>query len=206
MRRLDLHQFKTVLMFALRLAMCAGVAASAPAGAEAPEEGEDNTMFWSMTLKMIRARFPTVARVSTDTLQSWLDESPQRENLLLFDVREPEEYAVSHLQGARPAPSKDEALKALQGAPSDQRIVLYCSVGYRSSELAQFLMKKGYTDVYNLEGSIFTWANEGRPVYRGKERVKVVHPYDKIWGQIVEEIAAKTVAGREPLDVEQPLS
>ena len=155
MRRLDLHQFKTVLMFALRLAMCAGVAASAPARADAPEEDEDNTMFWSMTLKMIRARFPTVARVSTDTLQSWLDESPQRENLLLFDVREPEEYAISHLQDARPAPSKDEALKALQETPADQRIVLYCSVGYRSSELAQFLLKKGYTEVYNLEGSIF---------------------------------------------------
>ena len=190
MRRLDLHQFKTVLMFALRLAICIGVTASTPAGAEAPA-GVDNTMFWSMTLKMIRARFPTVARVSTDTLQSWLDESPQRENLLLFDVREPEEYAVSHLQGARPAPSKDEALKALQGAPSDQRIVLYCSVGYRSSELAQFLMKKGYTDVYNLEGSIFTWANEGRPVYRGKERVKVVHPYDRIWGSLLKKSLRK---------------
>ena len=191
MRRLDLHQFKTVLMFALRLAICIGVTASTPAGAEAPEEGEDNTMFWSMTLKMIRARFPTVARVSTDTLQSWLDESPQRKNLLLFDVREPEEYAVSHLQGARPAPSKDEALKALQGTPSDQRIVLYCSVGYRSSELAQFLMKKGYTEVYNLEGSIFAWANEGRPVYRGKERVKVVHPYDRIWGSFLKKSLRK---------------
>ena len=191
MRRLDLHQFKTVLMFALRLAICIGVAASTPAGAEALEEDEDNTMFWSMTLKMIRARFPTVARVSTDTLQSWLDESPQRKNLLLFDVREPEEYAVSHLQGARPAPSKDEALKALQGVPSDQRIVLYCSVGYRSSELAQFLMKKGYTEVYNLEGSIFAWANEGRPVYRGNERVKVVHPYDKIWGSLLKKSLRK---------------
>ena len=191
MHRLDLHQFKTVLMFTLRLAICIGVAASAPACAEAPEEGEDNTMFWSMTLKMIRARFPTVARVSTDTLQSWLDESPQRENLLLFDVRESEEYAVSHLQGARPTPSKDEALKALQGAPSDQRIVLYCSVGYRSSELAQFLMKKGYTEVYNLEGSIFAWANEGRPVYRGNERVKVVHPYDRIWGRLLKKSLRK---------------
>ena len=191
MRRLDLHQFKTGLMFTLRLAICIGVAASAPACAEAPEEGEDNAMFWSMTLKMIRARFPTVARVSTDTLQSWLDESPQRKSLLLFDVREPEEYAVSHLQGARPAPSKDEALKALQGTPSDQRIVLYCSVGYRSSELAQFLMKKGFTEVYNLEGSIFAWANEGRPVYRGNELVKVVHPYDRIWGRLLKKSLRK---------------
>lgn len=185
MRRLNLHQFKTVLAFALRLAICTGVAASAQ------EESEDSTMPWSLTLKTIRTKFPTVAQVSTDTLQSWLEESPQRKNLLLLDVREPEEYAVSHLQDAQPAPSKDEALKALQGAPSDQRIVLYCSVGYRSSKLAQFLMKKGYTEVYNLEGSIFAWANEGRPVYRGKERVKVVHPYDKTWGRLLEKSLRK---------------
>ena len=185
MRRLNLHQFKTVLAFALRLTMCAGVAASAQ------EEGEDNIMSWSMTLKTIRTKFPTVAHISTDTLQSWLDKSPQREPLLLFDVREPEEYAVSHLQGAQPVPSKDEALKALQGAPSDQRIVLYCSVGYRSSELAQFLMKRGYTEIYNLEGSIFAWANEGRPVYQGKERVQVVHPYDKTWGRLLKESLRK---------------
>ena len=185
MRRLNLHQFQTVLTLALRLAICAGVAASAQ------EEGEDRTISWSLMLKAIRVRFPTVAQVSTDTLQAWLTESPQRENLLLFDVREPEEYAVSHLQGAQPAPSKDEALKALQGVSSDHRIVLYCSVGYRSSELAQFLMKKGYTEVYNLEGSIFAWANEGRPVYRGKERVQVVHPYDKIWGRLLKKSLRK---------------
>ena len=142
-------------------------------------------MSWSLTLKTIRAKFPTVAHISTDTLQAWLAESPQRENLLLFDAREPEEYAVSHLQGARETPSKDEALKALQGVSSDQRIVLYCSVGYRSSELAQFLMKKGYTEIYNLEGSIFAWANEGRPVYREKKQVKVVHPYDRNWGRLL---------------------
>ncbi len=68
MRRLNLHQFKTVLAFALRPAICAGVAASAQ------EESED----WSMTLKTIRAKFPMVAQVSTDTLQSYLEESPQR--------------------------------------------------------------------------------------------------------------------------------
>lgn len=185
MRRLDLHQFRTVLTLALQLAICAGVAASAQ------EEGEDSTMSWSLTLKAIRARFPTVSQISPDTLQSWLDKSPQRENLLLFDAREPEEYAVSHLQGTQPAPSKDEVLKALQGVPVDQPIVLYCSVGYRSSELAQFLMKKGYTEIYNLEGSIFAWANEGRPVYRGKERVQVVHPYDKIWGRLLKKSLRK---------------
>ena len=85
------------------------------------------------------------------------------------------------------SPRKTRLSKCCKDVSSDQRIVLYCSVGHRSSELAQFLMKKGYTEVYNLEGSIFAWANEGRPVYRGNERVKVVHPYDRTWGRLLKE-------------------
>ncbi len=185
MRRPDLRQFQTVLISAVQLLICAGVVASTPAGTAAQEGRDGNTPSWSTTLKIIRAGYPTVAQISTATLQSWLDKSPNRESLLLFDVRAPEEYAVSHLPGARPARSRDEALRALQGVSSNQRIVLYCSVGYRSSELARFLGKKGYTEVYNLEGSIFAWANEGRPVFRGKERVNVVHRYDRHWGRLL---------------------
>lgn len=154
-------------------------------------------MFWSTTLKMIRAKFPEVAQLSTDSLQTWLDESRQAEveqsqsgqapseRPLLLDVRAKEEYEVSHLQDAVLATSEQEALEALEGVPSDRPVVLYCSVGYRSSEMAGFLQKRGFEKVYNLEGSIFAWANEGRPVYRGGERVQFVHPYDRIWGKLL---------------------
>ena len=185
MRRLDHCRFRTFLLLTVGLSICLGVVALAPSCAQAQAEGEDITGRWRETLKLIRARFPAVAHISTDTLQSWLSESPKGENLLLFDVREPQEYAVSHLPGARPVPSRDEALKALQNVSPNLRIVLYCSVGYRSSDLAGFLMKRGFTKVYNLEGSIFAWANEERPVYRGKERVRVVHPYDNNWGRLL---------------------
>ncbi len=142
-------------------------------------------MFWSTTLKMVRARFPEVVQVSTDTLASWLDDAGKSKRPVLLDVREREEYQVSHLEDAVPALSKEQALKALEGSSRDQPVVLYCSVGYRSSEMADFLAKKGYRNIYNLEGSIFAWANEGRPVYRGDQQVEVVHPYDKIWGKLL---------------------
>ena len=126
MRRLDLHQFQTVLALALRLAICAGVAASAQ------EEGEDRTMSWSLTLKAIRARFPTVAHISTDTLQSWLAEAPQRENLLLLDAREPEEYAVSHLQGRPASPLKRRGPKSAPRSASGPayRFILFRGISF----------------------------------------------------------------------------
>lgn len=168
------------------------IAAHSLSAAAAQVEAEDNAMFWSTTLKMIRAKFPGVVQLSTDSLQTWLDEpgQPQSGHLqverpVLLDVREMEEYEVSHLKDAVLAASEQEVLEALEGVPPDRPVVLYCSVGYRSSEMAGFLRKRGFEKVYNLEGSIFAWANEGRPVYRGVERVHVVHPYDRVWGKLL---------------------
>ena len=161
-------------------------AVSVPAAAQ--EDTEDNTMFWSTTLKMIRAKFPQVAQLSTDSLHTWLEASKTAERPLLLDVREKEEYGVSHLKDAVSALTKEEALQALEGVAPDRPVVLYCSVGYRSSEMAGFLQKRGFRKVYNLEGSIFAWANEGRPVYRGDERVHEVHPYDRVWGKLLKKV------------------
>ncbi|MDE2824779.1 MAG: rhodanese-like domain-containing protein [Gemmatimonadota bacterium] len=200
-----------VRLVCLVCAVCAVYTAFIPATAlsapaiSAQEETEDNTVFWSTTLKMIRAKFPGVAQLSTDSLQTWLDEPGQAPTgrsqsdqaqtgqaqvgrPLLLDVREKEEYEVSHLKDAVRAASEQEALKALEGIPPDRPVVLYCSVGYRSSEMAGFLQKRGYEKVYNLEGSIFAWANEGKPVYRGEERVQVVHPYDRVWGKLLKKV------------------
>lgn len=186
MSRLGLPDPKPVLYRIMHLAVCVAIVVSLPAAAQ--ETAENNTMFWSTTLKMIRAKFPGVAQLSTDSLQVWLEAAPDRpgrESPLLLDVREREEYEVSHLEGAVAAPSKKEALEALEGIPPDRPVVLYCSVGYRSSEMAGYLQKKGFKNVFNLEGSIFAWANEGRPVYRGGERVNEVHSYDRVWGRLL---------------------
>jgi len=72
-------------------------------------------------------------------------------------------------------------------ASNAQPIVVYCSVGYRSSALAEKLARAGMTNVFNLEGSIFAWANEGRPVYRGDTLLNPaqVHPFNTKWGQLL---------------------
>ena len=78
------------------------------------------------------------------------------------------------------------ALDALEPKDSEHTVVVYCSVGYRSSQLAQELRRQGFENVFNLEGSLFQWANEGRPLYRGKERAYRAHPYDEEWGQLLD--------------------
>ena len=62
----------------------------------------------------------------------------------------------------------------------------YCSVGYRSGEMAVRLRAAGYIHVQNLDGSIFQWANEHRPLVHDGERVTRVHPYNSVWGRLLQ--------------------
>lgn len=141
---------------------------------------------WSTVERMIASDHPDVRHLSTDSLAKWLETESVPPPVLL-DVREREEFAVSHLHGAhRVAPDSDLG-PLLAQFPRDTSIVTYCSVGYRSAAMAERLQEAGFTNVTNLEGSIFRWANESRPLYRKGRRVRAVHPYDRLWGQLLDD-------------------
>ena len=126
----------------------------------------------------VRQEFPDVHQISPADLQKWLDD-PTRPPPVLIDTRGADEYAVSHLHGAINLQDSTPPISR------DEPIVVYCSVGYRSSRYARELQHAGFTDVSNLEGSIFAWANEGRPIERDGLPVNVVHPYDQRWAKLL---------------------
>lgn len=133
----------------------------------------------------IRVAFRQVAQISTAELAAWRAD-PTRPTPLLLDVREPGEFAVSHLAGARNVPWESDWSTLLKETPKTQPIVVYCSIGYRSSALARKLQAAGFVEVVNLEGSIFKWASESRPLIRPDgSAARVVHPYDASWGRLI---------------------
>ncbi|HUM48347.1 MAG TPA: rhodanese-like domain-containing protein, partial [Chitinophagales bacterium] len=74
-------------------------------------------------------------------------------------------------------------MAALKNIPKDQRIVVYCSVGYRSEKIAEQLENAGYSHVTNLYGGIFEWVNEGHAVYDlTGTTTPNIHPYNATWG------------------------
>lgn len=80
----------------------------------------------------------------------------------------------------------DAALKILNTQPTAMAVA-YCSVGYRSAQLASLIQQAGHENVFNLEGSIFKWTREGRPVFRDGKPVNVVHPFNENWGALLPE-------------------
>lgn len=139
---------------------------------------------WFLLEASLRNQFPQVQWITTRELADWLQDR-HRQPPMLLDVRTPEEWNVSHLPGAQRVDPGASLEVALPGASKEVPIVTYCAVGYRSAELATRLRAAGFTHVQNLEGSIFQWANEHRPLVRDRERVTRVHPYSQLWGRLL---------------------
>ena len=138
---------------------------------------------WTLINAKIRRDFPAVKRITTAELAAWLND-PKRQRPLLLDVRTRAEYDVSHLPDAQHV-EPDSTASTIRQA-KDHPIVTYCSVGYRSGAFADRLRVAGFTGVVNLEGSIFRWANEGRPIVREGQKVEKVHPYSGTWGLLLQ--------------------
>ena len=140
---------------------------------------------WASVKEWVRSEFPDVEHVSADELKEEL-ETAERFKPILLDVRGEDEYAVSHLPGAIRVEPGGEFPPQLKTLDRDAPVVAYCSVGYRSSQLVERLEKEGFTNVKNLEGSIFEWANKGYPLEREGKPVEEVHPYDEEWGRLLD--------------------
>jgi rhodanese-related sulfurtransferase len=141
---------------------------------------------WDQLKRRIRERFPAVHQLGTAELAA---RRAANDDILLVDVREPDEFATSHIQGARNVPLDGAApadfAAAFADVPKDREIVLYCSVGYRSSMAAERLHELGFEAVHNLEGSIFEWANDGRPLVDAAGPAERVHPFDAEWARFL---------------------
>ena len=100
-----------------------------------------------------------------------------------LDAREKNEFEVSHINEAIQVGFDDFTLASVKDIPKDQRIIVYCSVGYRSEKVAEKLRAAGYKNVANLYGGIFEWINEGYEVVgpAGTPTAKV-HAYNTAWG------------------------
>jgi rhodanese-related sulfurtransferase len=108
-------------------------------------------------------------------------------NYTFVDAREVNEYNVSHLKNSVFVGYDNFSMDGLKDISKDEPIIVYCSVGKRSENIAAKLKKIGYTDVSNLYGGIFEWMNEDHPVYdlQNKQTMNV-HAFNKFWGRFID--------------------
>lgn len=107
--------------------------------------------------------------------------SSSRDQFVILDTREPEEYEVSRIPGGVHVKFEGFNVEDLPDISKESPIVVYCSVGYRSEKIGERLTAAGFSNVRNLYGGIFEWVNQGQTVVNDHGAVSKIHPYNTFW-------------------------
>lgn len=84
---------------------------------------------------------------------------------LVLDVRQPEEFRIGHIAGAKLIPL-GELHRRMKELPQGREIVCVCASGSRSGSAAKLLAKEGCT-VFDLQGGMLAWRRSKFPVQKG---------------------------------------
>jgi len=97
---------------------------------------------------------------STITVEELKDMIDSGKDFELIDVREPNEYEIVSIPGAKLIP-KDEILsgRALSQLPQNKPIILHCKTGARSAEVLAAVQAAGFGDAVHVQGGVSAWAN-----------------------------------------------
>ena len=126
----------------------------------------------------------SVETIAPAQLEPQLQQGSGKEEVFILDIRSPKEYAISHLKNARMIDYENFDKSDVKDIPKNSRVIVYCSVGYRSERIGERLQKMGYKDVMNLYGGIFQWVNDGFEVINPQgQKTDSVHTYNEDWSQ-----------------------
>lgn len=78
--------------------------------------------------------------------------------LRLIDIREPEEHAVCHIEGAALIPMQSIPRHVNELDHSDTRIVVFCHHGVRSLSVVHWLRRQGIENCQSMAGGIDLWS------------------------------------------------
>lgn len=85
------------------------------------------------------------------------------DDVLMVDVREPDEWAAGHAPGAVHIPMGDVPARLDELPATDDSLAVVCRSGGRSGRVVQWLVQQGF-DVVNVEGGMQSWARSGKPL------------------------------------------
>jgi rhodanese-related sulfurtransferase len=107
-----------------------------------------------------------ISTISVDEAAAIVDNPP--DDLVVLDVRTPEEFAEGHLEGAVLvdfyAADFADQLAALD---ADVPYLVYCRSGNRSGQALGVMEQLGFTSVVDVDGGIVAWTGAGLPVTTG---------------------------------------
>lgn len=104
----------------------------------------------------------TGGSVDEITVRELSEKINRKDNFVLVDVREPQEYRIGNIPGSRLIPLGDITQRSNELDTSDE-IVVHCKLGGRSAQAIETLKKMGFQKLINVKGGIDAWSKEIDP-------------------------------------------
>jgi sulfur-carrier protein adenylyltransferase/sulfurtransferase len=105
-----------------------------------------------------------VSQINVEQLKNLIDD--QIHDFIIVDVRTPEEYQIARISDAINIPLADiqngVGINQIKSLAKDQKLVLYCSAGVRSTKALHLLNQAGVSGI-NLQGGIREWRAKIEP-------------------------------------------
>lgn len=116
--------------------------------------------FWVLSIFC----FAVIAASSTDISQQGLLKAKSTD-LVIVDVRTPEEFMQGHVPNAINIPLSDIIKNtSVLASSKEKQLVLYCRSGRRAGKAADILSKSGFDNIQHLEGDMNAWIEAGLPI------------------------------------------
>jgi molybdopterin/thiamine biosynthesis adenylyltransferase/rhodanese-related sulfurtransferase len=96
-----------------------------------------------------------VPEITVEDLKARMDRS---DKFVLIDVREPYEWDISRIPGAKLIPLGELSSRMSELDTADE-IIIHCKVGGRSATAVRHLQKAGFSKLLNVAGGILAWAD-----------------------------------------------
>ena len=98
----------------------------------------------------------SIKDITPDALREYVQKHHENAYVLL-DVRQPHEYQMGHIPGARLMPLPD-LVRTMNMLPAEKELIVYCRSGGRSMAAAAMLEEEGFSaSIYNLAGGMLRW-------------------------------------------------
>lgn len=91
-------------------------------------------------------------------------------DVVILDVRTPEEFREGHLSGATLANINDPSFDSrIATIAKDRKVLVYCAAGGRSARASKIMSEKGWKKVTNMKGGFSAWSAAGYPSVKGEK-------------------------------------
>jgi sulfur-carrier protein adenylyltransferase/sulfurtransferase len=102
---------------------------------------------------------PVTGEIEVKEVKAKLDRG---DDFVLVDVREPHEWQIGRIEGAKLIPLGEVPKRMHELDPEDE-IVVHCKMGGRSAQAVEFLKQNGFTKARNMKGGILAWSDQVDP-------------------------------------------